>query len=99
MGPHSTAASFSAKQRYQLGWLPATILTVGTAATLAPLEGTTGIRGVAVHASATRDYWLEYRRPVAEDAKLPAGATNGVLVHMVDRTISPNDSTVAVGPE
>ncbi|MEP6462749.1 MAG: hypothetical protein ABJC62_04895 [Frankiaceae bacterium] len=91
MGASRLIAQFSAKQEYQLGWLPATTLTAGGSATLAPLEEPTGIRAIVVHATPTRDYWVEYRQPVRDDVNLPIGATNGVLIHLVDHTLSSQD--------
>ena len=100
MGPYGGAYSFSAKQRSQLGWLTPEVLTVGSSAVLAPLEGASGVRGAVIHATATRDYWLEYRRRLAPDTSLPTGAVNGVLVHLVDRALTPppQDQPAAVGP-
>jgi Gametolysin peptidase M11/S-layer homology domain len=37
---------------------------------------------VKVAASATRNYWLEWRQPIGFDASLGTGATNGALVHL-----------------
>jgi M6 family metalloprotease-like protein len=98
MGSSWYAAHFSAKQKNQLGWLAATTLTPGTSTLLAPLEGTTGTRAAVVNISATRSYWVEYRQPTGVDAGLPVGATNGVLIHLVDPTVSPNDPSGSIGP-
>ncbi len=93
MGASNLVAQFSAKQKNQLGWLPATTLSVGTSTALAPLETSSGVRAAVVHATADRDYWVEYRQRTAEDAGLPVGATNGVLVHLVDHDVSAGDET------
>jgi hypothetical protein len=98
MGGGGYAAHFSGKQKSQLGWLAATTLTAGSSTVLAPVEGTTGTRVAVVNISASRSYWVEYRQPTGVDSGLPVGATNGVLIHLVDPTVSPNDPAGLTGP-
>jgi hypothetical protein len=55
-------------------------------ATLAPLSGRTGIRGLRLTDSTGAEYWLEYRAAAGQDAWLSSsgnryGLDSGVLVH------------------
>lgn len=90
MGRSAYAAHFTGYRKDAAGWLGSRkrVLTTSSATfTLPPFEKVSTLPLVVVARSpvrATRSYWLEYRRPVGMDARLPAGATGGVLVHLVD---------------
>jgi hypothetical protein len=86
--------SLTVAQEARLGLLPASAQLVVPAtrpvavtASLAPLSGRTGIRGVRLTDAAGEDYWLEYRTPTGQDAWLGSPAENwfglqsGVLLH------------------
>ena len=90
MGRSSYAAHFSGYRKHKAGWLDGRrrVLTTSSASfTLPPFEKPSSLPLVVIARSArvaSRSYWLEFRRPVGMDARLPAGATGGVLVHVVD---------------
>ena len=99
MGSSGFVAEFSAKQKSQLGWMSATTLSPGGSTTLVPYETASGTRSAVINVSSTRAYWLEYRQPTGVDSVLPIGATNGVLVHLVDPSVAPADQDYgAIGP-
>ena len=90
MGASNLVADYSASQKNVLGWLGGrtAALTPNSSATLVPYEQQSG----AVHAasygvSATRTYWFENRTATDDDAALPKGATDGVLVHVDDTVV------------
>ena len=97
---------FNAYEKNKLDWFigrtPPADLTAGGSRTLIPLESSAaGVAGIKVTASPQRVYWLEYRQPVGFDAGLPAQATTGALVHIVDpsvRDISEETSMVDAYP-
>lgn len=88
MGRSTYSAHFTGYRKDQLGWLGPRKRVLRTATTtfnLPPLERSSTVPVVVVANSpkvAGRSYWLEYRRPIGMDAKLPSGATGGVLVHL-----------------
>ncbi|HWL37239.1 MAG TPA: Ig-like domain-containing protein [Frankiaceae bacterium] len=90
MGRTSYVAHFSGYRKDKLGWLGSrkrVLKTSSSTFTLPPFERPSTLPVVVVANSArvvTRSYWLEYRRPTGMDARLPAGATGGVLVHLQD---------------
>ena len=94
MGRTSYVAHFTGYRKNQAGWLGTTrrrILNSSspTTFTLPPLERAATLPNVVVANSPTtagRSYWLEYRRPIGMDARLPSGATGGVMIHLRDGT-------------
>lgn len=81
------AAHFSAPHKQDLGYFSASQVKThagGTATyTLSPYETAGGSTyAVVVPASPTRKYWIEWRQPIGFDAALPAGVTNGALLHI-----------------
>jgi hypothetical protein len=89
MGESRYAAHFTGYQKDAAGWLgdrKRVLATSSATFTLPPYEQPSSLPSVVVVSSPVkgRDYWLEYRRPIGYDAALPAGATGGVLVHLVD---------------
>jgi hypothetical protein len=93
MGQSNYVAHFDAVNKDLAGWLGSrkrVLTTSTTTLTLAPFEKPSTLPLVAVADSPTstsRSYWIEYRQPVGSDAKLPAGATGGVLVHLRDSAV------------
>jgi FG-GAP-like repeat len=84
------AAQYSAPHKAQLGWLNGRYanLTNGGTVTLSPLEAdAVATQGVRVDATASRQYWAEYRRPIDHDSRLPASATDGIQLRMVDASV------------
>lgn len=84
---NQSAMHFTAGQKRDLGWLPASALTrhvSGTAAyELSPLESTGSLRyGVTAGASPRRQYILEYRQPLGFDNKSAPYTFNGPLVRV-----------------
>lgn len=91
MGASGLVGHFSASQKALLGWMgERTVdLTAGGSATLAPFAADApGVSAAVVEASTNRSYWLEYRQAIDYDGGLPGSATNGVLVHVQDQTVS-----------
>lgn len=90
MGRTSYVAHFTGYRKDKLGWLGSrkrVLKTASSTFTLPPFERPSTLPVVVVANSArvvTRSYWLEYRRPTGMDARLPSGATGGVLVHLQD---------------
>ena len=92
MGRSGYAAHFSGYRKHLAGWLEGGRKRVlssaaATTFTLPPYERVSSRPVVAVARSKkvyTRSYWMEFRRPVGMDARLPSGATGGVLIHLVD---------------
>jgi hypothetical protein len=81
------AAHLSAPHKVELGYVGtgAYRIHAGGSATykLSPYEAPGGsIYAIKIPAAPTRQFWLEFRRPAGFDATLPAGATNGALVHL-----------------
>jgi len=96
MGASNLVGHFSAPNKNALGWLGArtAVLPVGGSVTLSPFEmNTTATLAARVNTAGNRTYWIEYRRAIGFDGNFPAGAVNGVLIHMVDPAVTPN------GPE
>lgn len=94
MGGGPYTGHFSAAMKNQLGWLGGrkkTLTATETTFTLAPFEKvtTTPVAAVAGTSTPSRTYWMEYRQRIGYDGALPPGATDGVLVHMVDTAITP----------
>ena len=93
MGRSGYAAHFSGYRKARAGWLSGSRKrdlgsSAATTFSLPPFEKPSTRPLVVVAHSPTvpgRSYWLEYRRPVGMDARLPSGATGGVLVHLVER--------------
>jgi len=84
---NARGAHFSAPYKNQLGYFAAGQVRThpgGTATyTLSPLETPGGATyAVKIPASAQRTYWIEWRQPVGFDSVVPAGGTNGALVHI-----------------
>lgn len=91
MGSSSYVGEFTAGEKATLGWMTgrAVRVTSGSRVTLAPLEATARtVQAAVLVATASRSYWLEYRRPIGNDSSLPQTATSGVLVHVRDQSIS-----------
>jgi hypothetical protein len=90
MGRTSYAAHFTGYRKDKLGWLGSrkrVLKTSSATFTLPPFERPSTLPVVVVANSArvsTRSYWLEFRRSTGMDARLPSGATGGVLVHLQD---------------
>jgi hypothetical protein len=88
MGRSTYAAHFTGYRKDLLGWLGSrkrVMTTTSSTFTLPPFEKPSSLPNVVVAQSnrvTGRSYWLEYRRPVGMDARLPSGATGGVLVHL-----------------
>jgi hypothetical protein len=88
-----TTGQLNAAQRDAIGLLPSGgISTVNGAArvTLAPLEGTTGLRSVRLVDGSAR-YWLEYRTAVGRDSWIDnanlyyySAPGSGIVVHRAD---------------
>jgi hypothetical protein len=91
------APDYSASQKAQLGWLPGGPANVApcTQVVLPPYEVVPSGGGhvaAAIDAGldpvtgSERTYWLEYRHPPTNtvDSSLPAGLTDGVLLHETD---------------
>lgn len=81
------AAHFSALHKQDLGYFSAGQVKThagGTVTyTLSPYETAGGSTyAVVVPASATRNYWIEWRQPIGFDAALTSGVTNGALLHI-----------------
>jgi hypothetical protein len=91
MGASGLVAEYSASQKNVLGWLDTgrkATLTAGGSVNLVPYEEQSSAVHAAVYAAgSTRSYWFENRTATGPDASLPAGATNGVLVHLDDSTV------------
>jgi hypothetical protein len=91
MGNSGYVGHFSASQKDLLGWLAGRTadLSAGGDATLAPVASdAAGITAAKVAVSGGRTYWLEYRQAMDFDAWLPSAATDGILVHVTDASIS-----------
>jgi hypothetical protein len=89
MGQSAFVAHYSAYNKAMAGWLDGRkrVLTAASSTfALPPFERPSSAPLAVVVNSPVRGraYWLEYRRPTGYDAALPAGATGGVLVHVVD---------------
>ncbi|MDX6198280.1 MAG: hypothetical protein QOJ79_1431 [Actinomycetota bacterium] len=100
MGSSGYAAQYSAIAKDRMGWLAGRTadLTNGGTANLAPMAGnTTGTVAATIKAGA-RTYYLEYRKPVGEDATLPGGLAAGAVVHVVDPSIAPNSLLLDMTP-
>lgn len=108
MGRSTYGAHFTGYRKDQAGWLAGgrkrTLTTSSSTFTLPPFEKPATNPNVVVALSpsrADRSYWLEYRRPVGMDARLPPGATAGVLIHVKDGgrfgllDLSPRDATAS----
>jgi hypothetical protein len=81
------ASHFTAIHKQQLGYFGAGQVKThagGTATyTLSPMEVAGGATyAVVIPASATRQYWIEWRQPIGYDAALTAGVTGGALLHV-----------------
>jgi hypothetical protein len=84
--------ALNALQASRLGVLPAgaqqslSVHGPAATATLAPLSGRTGVRGLRLTDSTGAEFWLEYRAAAGQDAWLSSsgnryGLDSGVLVH------------------
>lgn len=96
MGASGLVGHFSASQKALLGWMDGRTvdLTAGGSATLAPLAADAPATSAAVvEASPSRSYWLEYRQAIDYDSSLPGSATDGVLLHVQDRSVSGDDGS------
>ncbi len=96
MGASGLVGHFNAAHKDQLGWMTGrkVDLTAGGSATLAPLaRDAAATSGAVVRVSSTRAYWLEHRQAVDHDASLPAYATDGVQVRVVDPAVGGSDDT------
>ncbi len=91
MGGSGNVSSFSAGEKNQLSWLGGhkAALTPGGTVTIAPMETAAAVNAAYFRVSATRTYWLEYRQPTGIDTRLPASATNGLLIHLDDSAYRP----------
>ncbi|MDX6202350.1 MAG: hypothetical protein QOJ83_1850 [Frankiales bacterium] len=91
MGASNLVAEFSAGQKDDLGWLDAgrkATLTAGATVGLVPYEQqSTAVHAAVYAASASRSYWFENRTASGPDGALPPGATDGVLVHVIDSAV------------
>jgi hypothetical protein len=78
------AGSFTAIQKYDLGWMSGReqdVPATGGTYTLEPLEAAApGLQALRVTDS-NETLWLEYRQPVGVDSWLSASSTDGVLIH------------------
>ena len=95
MGSSGVVGHFSASQKTFLGWMSGRTvdLSAGGSATLAPLASDPRVVGAAVvNVSASRAYWLEYRRALDFDSAQPAYGTDGVQVRLVDPTVGSGDT-------
>jgi hypothetical protein len=108
MGTAAYAAHFTGYRKDVAGWLGSrkrVMTTPSSTFTLPPFEKPSSLPLVVVAKSptvSTRSYWLEYRRPAGMDARLPSGATAGVVVHLQDLgkagyllDLTPRDATTA----
>ena len=86
MGGSGLVGSFSAGEKNRMSWLVGhkAALTPGGTVTIAPLETAAAVNAAYFTASATRTYGLEYRQRTGIDAGIPAGVTDGVLIHLDD---------------
>jgi hypothetical protein len=101
MGGSLYVGHFSAVQKNRLGWLPSARVAnvaVGGSMTLASIEATSGIAAAYVTTATGRRYWIERRSAVGGDAMLPAGLTNGVLIHVEDPTLNPRPLLLDMTP-
>lgn len=109
MGQSGFVGHFSGPHKEDVGWLEGNrkrILTTSSATfTLPPFEkpATSPVVAVANSPVPGRRYWMEYRQPIGFDAKLPAGGTSGLMIHLEDQSIglgpylldlSPSDGTI-----
>jgi uncharacterized protein (TIGR03437 family) len=89
MGLISIGAHYTAWQKRKLGWLQdsdfACVTTSSAQVTLSPLEGTSGLRGLAVMTGPSTALVAEVRRPIGQDARL---CDQGLLVYSVDSSIA-----------
>ncbi|HEX8001258.1 MAG TPA: Ig-like domain-containing protein [Mycobacteriales bacterium] len=104
MGQSGYVAHFSAPHKDDAGWLSGTrkrILTTSSSTfTLPPFERASASPLAVVANSPVygRRYWLEYRQPLGYDAKLPAGATGGLLIHLDDAAYGPGPYLLDLSP-
>jgi uncharacterized protein (TIGR03437 family) len=97
MGLISVGAPYTAWQKRKLGWLSNSDFICVTAASqqvdLSPLEGKTGVRGLAVQISQTKALVAEVRRLTGQDARL---CDEGLLVYTVDSSIASGSGPIVV---
>jgi uncharacterized protein (TIGR03437 family) len=97
MGFIRFGAHFTAWQKRKLGWLLRDEFDCVTARSryveLSPLEGTRGVRGLAVQTSPSRAVVAEIRRPLGHDARL---CDQGLLVYTVDSQIASGSGPLVV---
>jgi hypothetical protein len=90
MGDSPNAGMYAPSQDVYLGWLGsgahtvANVTSSGTYA-LVPYESQNGgLQALSVTDGAGVSFWIEYRQPVGDDASLPLGITDGVLIRTLD---------------
>ena len=78
------SGSFSAMQKFDLGWMSGReedVPPAGGTFTLEPLEAITpGLQALRV-TDGSQILWLEYRRPVGVDSWLSPSSADGILIH------------------
>ena len=99
MGLISLGAHYTAWEKRLLGWLRDAagefrcVSEPSAQVELSPLEGTTGIRGLAVQTGPTKAIVAEVRRPMGQDARL---CDWGLLVYTVDSSIASGTGPLVV---
>lgn len=97
MGWIRWGAHFTAWQKRKLGWITAEEFACVTDQVryveLSPVEGTAGIRGLAVQTGPGRALVAEVRRPVGHDSRL---CDQGLLVYSVDSQIASGQGPMVV---
>jgi hypothetical protein len=92
MGQSAYVAHFTARHKEDAGWMGSRtrrLTTSSATVTLVPFERPSSLPLAVVVNSPFegRRYWLEYRQALGYDARLPAGATAGVMIHLEDPSL------------